>query len=212
VGAAIPTFALVTPRVVAPGEFISIYGTDFSPAEFQAMAQPYPTMLGPVYVILGSERLRLHYAGPRQINAIVPAQSPLGLQTLVVTNETGFHSIQVLVERTAPAVYGTAVNALTSARVTPEAPIRRGEYLSFYLTGLGVTDRRADGLDWARETPTVQFGTGTCAVSYAGRSPGYEGLDQINCQVPETITCTDCAVTVRTAGKTSNTIQVPVRP
>jgi uncharacterized protein (TIGR03437 family) len=209
VAAAVPTFALVSPRSIAPGAFISIYGSNFSTAEYTATAQPYPTFLGDVYVTLNGERLRLSYVGPSQINAIVPARAA-GLQTLAVTNEAGLHSVDVMVDATSPAVYGTTLNALTGARVTTGAPIRTGEYLSLYLTGLGVTDRRPDGLEWARQTPIVQIGTGTCAITYAGRSPGYEGLDQINCQVPQNITCTDCTVTVTTGGKLGNPIQVPV--
>jgi uncharacterized protein (TIGR03437 family) len=211
VGAAVPTFAVVSPRAVAPGAFISIYGRDLAAAAVEAGAQPYPTTLGGVEVRIGNESLPLNYVGPTQINAIMP-ESVTGLQTLTVINSAGRHSVRVLIERTAPAAHAVAANALTGARVTAEAPIREGEYLSVYLTGLGQTERRADGLDWAREVPTVQIGNGNCALLYAGRSPGYAGLDQINCQVPANLNCTNCTLSVRTGGKLSNSFQVPVRP
>ena len=67
--------------------------------------------------------------------------------------------------------------------MTASNPLRAGEYVSLYLTGLGATSNR-DGLDWATQQPTVTLGGQPCPVTYAGRAPGFKGYDEINCIVP----------------------------
>jgi uncharacterized protein (TIGR03437 family) len=49
-------------------------------------------------------------------------------------------------------------------------------------------------------------------VTFAGRAPGYPGLDQINCQISATLQATDAAqVVVRSGLRTSNITTLPVR-
>jgi uncharacterized protein (TIGR03437 family) len=61
------------------------------------------------------------------------------------------------------------------ALVTAQNPIKPGEIIIIYATGLG-------GM-----VPRVLLSGGNCNVLYAGPAPGYPGLDQINCQTASQI-------------------------
>ena len=61
------------------------------------------------------------------------------------------------------------------------API--GEIVSLFATGLGAVTAR-NGLQVANAIPTVGIDFQMAVVSFAGRARGFQGLDQINVQVP----------------------------
>jgi uncharacterized protein (TIGR03437 family) len=102
------------------------------------------------------------------------------------------------------------VNSADYTLVTRDAPAVKGSFILLYLTGLGTTERR-EGLDWAIQQPEVALGNERCEVSYAGRAPGWTGLDQINCRIPESAPADDLMLTVRSGSRVSNVIVVPVR-
>jgi uncharacterized protein (TIGR03437 family) len=210
IAAVLPTFAAVFPRSVAPGMFISIYGAALATSTAQAPGRPYPTVLGSTEVRLNDTALPLHYAAPGQINAVLP-ETASGLAKLMVKTAAGEHTVNVLFENAVPALFGTALNAVTGAVVTADAPLRSGDYVALYLTGLGATVRR-DGLDWAAVQPEVLAGGKPCELLYAGRAPGFVGLDQINCRLaPDLAASNAMAVMVRSGSRISNTLQLPVR-
>jgi uncharacterized protein (TIGR03437 family) len=93
---------------------------------------------------------------------------------MTVRNAAGEHNVNLMVEPTAGSVHPVVV--------------RSGDFITIYATGMGSTARRADGLDWLVAQPEVSVGGQACRVSYAGRTPGLPGLDQINCQLPAGLT------------------------
>lgn len=210
VAAIFPSAAAVTPRAVAPGMFASIYGSNLAPSVEQAQAFPYPTTLAGTQVIVDGAPLPLHYASPGQINAVVPSGAS-GLILMTVRNGSGERTVKVLVEPAVPALFAGAVtNAVTGALISSAAPAQRGDYIAIYLTGLGATERRGE-LDWARTQPQVTVGGQPCALTYAGRAPGYVGLDQINCQVAANAAAGDSAPITVTSGRRTGTGTVALR-
>ncbi len=210
IGAVIPNFSDVAPRAMAPGSFISIYGGTLASAAATATSLPYPTALGGTEVLLGGQAIAVQYVSAQQINVVVP-DSATGLQRIQVRNSSGTGGINVLIEPAVPSLYATAVNAITGALITASAPARPEDIISLYGTGLGLTERRADGLDWARIQPAVTVGARPCAVSFAGRAPGYVGLDQINCRIATDAAVSDTATAVVQSGNRSSSITVPIR-
>jgi uncharacterized protein (TIGR03437 family) len=77
--------------------------------------------------------------------------------------------------------------------------LHAGDYVELYATGLGATTNR-NGLDYANQQPTVTIGGQDCPVTYAGRAPGYVGLDQINCIVPAGLGNNAAAPVIVTSG------------
>jgi Fe-S cluster biosynthesis and repair protein YggX len=163
--AVVPVFQPVTPRAVAPGMFITLWGT-LAPVTEAASGQPYPTTVGQTQVLLSDRPLPLHYVSPTQINALLP------------------DNISGLIK-------------LTGALITRDAPTRRGDYITVYVTGLGLADPGQAGLLWSRQQPTVQIGNVECIVGFAGRHSVYAGLDQINCQIPGSAGTGDLNLTVK---------------
>jgi uncharacterized protein (TIGR03437 family) len=212
IAAVLPSAAPIFPRILAPGMFVSLYGAELSTIAAQASSLPYPTSLGgSVEVLLDGPRLRLQYISPAQINAVL-AENITGFRKLTVRSSSGEHTVNVLIEATAPAVFNAAVNALSGTIVSATAPLRPNDYLSLFLTGLGATTNRG-GLDYANVQPTVTVGEKSCEVTYAGRAPGYSGLDQINCRIAMDATGTSglVAVQVRSGQRSSNVINLAFR-
>jgi uncharacterized protein (TIGR03437 family) len=207
--AVVPVFQPVTPRAVAPGMFITLWGT-LAPVTEAASGQPYPTTLGQTQVLLADRPLPLHYVSPTQINALLP-DNISGLIKLTIRTPAGQHTTNVVVENAVPSVYQTAVSAITGALITRDAPTRRGDYITVYVTGLGLADPGQAGLLWSRQQPTVQIGNVECIVGFAGRHSVYAGLDQINCQIPGSSGTGDLNLTVKSGSRTADPIVVPVR-
>ncbi|HYP14515.1 MAG TPA: hypothetical protein VEQ63_11375, partial [Bryobacteraceae bacterium] len=199
----------IAPRALAPGMFISIYGTSLAPQVGQA-AQPYPMSLSGVEVRANGAAIPVQYVSPTQINAVL-SDTVSGVVRLTVRSPEGEHTLHALVEPAVPALVPAGVHALSGALVSELNPIRPGDYLSLYLTGLGTTERR-DSFDWAVVQPQVTVGGRTCELLYAGRSFGYVGLDQINCRVAADAQTSNAApVTVRSGSRSSNVINLPLR-
>jgi uncharacterized protein (TIGR03437 family) len=122
--------------------------------------------------------------------------------------------VNVFVEAAVPAIFtldgsGTgpaaAINASNNGVVSTTNPLHAGDYVELYATGLGATTTQG-GLDYANQQPTVTIGGSDCPVSYAGRAPGYMGLDQINCVVPTGLGANAAAPVVVTSGIRSSNV------
>jgi uncharacterized protein (TIGR03437 family) len=209
VAGVLPSAGAVTPRAVAPGMFASIYGANLAPSVEQAQALPYPTTLANTQVLADSGPLGLHYVSPTQINAVVP-DTAAGLIRMTVVSGTGQRTVNVVVEPAVPTLFAGAVTKANGPLITPSAPAARGDYISIYLTGLGATEKRGE-LDWARVQPQVTVGGQPCAVSYAGRAPGYAGLDQVDCQIAANAATGETAQITVTSGRRTGTGTVALR-
>jgi uncharacterized protein (TIGR03437 family) len=187
----LPAPTNVFPLSLAPGMFVSIYGTALAAQTAQATGLPFPVQLSDAQVSFNGTPIPLSYASPAQINGVIPDDAS-GLATLMVSNGAGKRTVNVFVEAARPAIFtldgagsgpAAAINASNNGVVSTNNPLHAGDYVELYATGLGATTNKG-GLDYANQQPTVTIGGSDCPVSYAGRAPGYDGLDQINCIVP----------------------------
>ena len=205
----LPAAAALSPLAIAPGMFVSVYGANFATANAQASVLPLPTSLAGVQVTLNGIPIPLQFVGPGQINAVIPP-GVSGLARLKVIASSGTHAVNVVLQPSVPAIFtqdqsgsgpAAALNAITFALVTPSSPLRAGDYVSLYLTGLG-----------AATDPGVTVGGTKCAVSFAGGAPGFPGLDQINCQLASaTVADPQAPVIVIAGGRVSNTATLAVQ-
>jgi uncharacterized protein (TIGR03437 family) len=211
--AAIPPGALS----VAADSLVSIYGAGIASTTAQSSVSPPPFQLADVSLTVGGTRARLLYASPQQINALVPDGLPPGLYPLVLTTSQGKHSINLMIEQTVPALFALANNAAaaehatTGQVVTNSNAATTGEYVALFATGLGPTTS-SNGLNVATTTPAVYVGGRRASVSFAGRAPGFLGLDQINVQIPAGVQAGTSVPVVLTSGnRVSNTVLLAVR-
>jgi uncharacterized protein (TIGR03437 family) len=198
VNAVIPSAAMVFPLVIAPRMLISVYGSGLEQAS----------------VTLNGVALTILYQSGQQLNALMPEQVATGLSKLAVQNASGSQTVNVWIEPAFPAVFtigpaggnrAAAVNALTGVVVSPSSALRAGDYVSFYLTGLGMTQKRG-GLDYAILQPSVSLGGADCPVTFAGAAPSFAGLDQINCRVPAGLGTQSAAPVVVRSGMRSGPV------
>jgi uncharacterized protein (TIGR03437 family) len=143
--------ALATPGVVAPGSYVAIYGTGLAGSgNPSATSLPLPTTLNGTQLLLGGIPMPLLYAGPTQVNAIVPqAIAPNATYPLVVVTGGTVQSVPMALTVTElqPGVYtadfsgsgaGIVTNALTYQVINASNPAHVNDYLTIYGTGLGA--------------------------------------------------------------------------
>ncbi len=176
-----PQIALVAPSAarlpflsLAPGMLVSIYGTNLAGSS----------------IMVGGQALAINYSSDRQINALLPANVS-GLVKLTVSNSQGRQTVNVLIERSAPAVFTFDGSGTGTA-----AAIRTGNYVSLYLTGLGGA------------VPGVTLNGVSAPVTYAGPAPGFPGLDQVNVLLPAANA--SGTVVVYVGNRASNAVRLPM--
>ncbi len=209
----LPSAAAVFPLSVAPASYISIYGKNFGTGTVAITDGNFPTMLNGAQVLVNGTALRLIVVTPNQINAILPS-SISGLATVSVVNAAGKHTLNVLVQPVVPTIFtqdgsgagpASALNGVTGSLVNSSTPLHAGDYVSLFLTGLGAIAPNF------YISPTVTVGGQACPVSYAGLAPGYDALDQINCQIPAGIASGNAQVVVTSAGRASNVATLAIQ-
>jgi uncharacterized protein (TIGR03437 family) len=175
---------------LAPGELITLFGTNLSPASppppIQG-GQAFPTTLGGVSVTIDSLPCPIYYVSPTQLAVIVPygvASNQTGLANIQVTNNNvQSNVVQMYLTDSAPGSFsqnlegiglGATLHAATGALVTTNNPAQPGEYISLYLTGLGtVTPAVSDGA-LGPTNPLSQsdlFGAGSLGVLFNDFGP-----------------------------------------
>jgi uncharacterized protein (TIGR03437 family) len=194
---------------IAPNSWISIFGEGLADGS-AAGSGSLGTTLGKSQVLLGDKLLILLYASPSMINVLAPADlQPGSVQTLTVVRDGVISApANVAVGSQTPAVFmlgqptgqaaaqiaGTADIAAPVGTYPGSRPVRRGEYLTLYLTGLGATTVTPDygvpapvtvPLAITVAEPKVTIGGIPVPVSFSGLTPGTLGLYQINVQVPQ---------------------------
>jgi uncharacterized protein (TIGR03437 family) len=199
---------------IAPGELLTLYGSNLA-SSTQTAGIPFPTSgLGNVHVTIGGLPAAIYYVSPSQISAIVPYEvTPGSIVEIQVTNDMGSSNVVTnYVSATAPGVFtqnqnGTGYGAIehlgignslapAGSVVSDANPAMPGETLAVYLTGLGaVSPAITDGapgpsgpLSYATNTIGVEFSGTTGTNSFAGLAPLYSGLYQLNVTVPAGLT------------------------
>lgn len=216
---------------IARGSVFTIFGKELGPATPQQVsAFPLsPTFAGvSISVTQGATTVPAIplYVSSSQINAIMPSTAPIGRVTLRVTynNQT---SNNAYLETTAVSlglysIYAGAGPGIFQNFISPtEQPInsllttaRPGQVVTLWGTGLGAvaSDTTAPA---AGDLPTpveVFVGTQPARKLYSGRSPCCAGSDQIIFEIPPDAP-QGCyvPVTVRAAGKSSNTVTIAIQ-
>jgi uncharacterized protein (TIGR03437 family) len=211
--------------------WVSIYGESLAENTVLAAAYPFPTELDGVEVRAGDLALPLYFVSPKQINALVPRV--LGTNTLqtFTVRRRGAPSVPVAVSiaEAAPGIFtvnqagtGQAAALIAGTTTVPArgTPVKRGEYVQLYCTGLGpVTNPPADGAA-APSAPLSQtllplklyLGGRETPVSFSGLAPGNAGLYQVDFRVPEDAPSSDALpVSLTVKGLSSNTATIAIQ-
>jgi len=229
-GALVDAASYLISAPVAPGELISIFGSNFAVQPSSAPGTPLPSSLAGTSVLLGGVPLPLLYSSAGQINAQVPFELSVNTQHQVLVSNGGSLSVpaQITVAAAQPGIFavnqqgtgqGIILNADQTHLTQAGTPAKRGDIVVMYCSGLGqVTPAVADGAPapipaaTTVNPVTVQIGGANAQVQFSGLTPGFAGLYQINAVVPQgSATGNAVPVTVTVAGQTSNVVTMAIQ-
>jgi uncharacterized protein (TIGR03437 family) len=199
-----------SPGPFAPNSALTIFGTNFSfitagLTQENIVSATLPFELGDISVYIDNTPVPLLYVSSGQINFLVPTNEIAGAVPLRVVRQglTG-PTVTITLVNSAPALFSSPDGyALAQdynaqyATVTAAAPAQPGDLIVLYATGLGGTQP----LPLTGEIPEYggsiqpsalsQFqvllngqALNPMTVPYAGLTPGFAGLYQVNFYLP----------------------------
>jgi len=221
-----------TLTTVAPGGIMSIYGNGLAPVtsglDGFAGITSLTTTLDGVSVTIGGVKAPFYFVSPLQINVQVPFEVAAGPQPVVVTTAGGASTaFTVTVAAAAPSIFivdtngtGAIVKNTDFSLITSSNPVKAGDVIVIYNTGLGQTTPavQTGGLVVPPSsttfnntgTVTVTIGGQNAPVAYSIASPGFAGLYQTAVTVPAGVS--GSAAVVLSSGTTkSNSVNIAVQ-
>ncbi len=224
--------ASFTPKLVRGG-LASIFGSNFvaGSATGQASILPLPLSLAGVSVSVGGVPAPLIFVSANQINFQVPFEVPAGSSAAIVVTTSGGASPAVFAQmadyglgvftyaRTASAIDPIIVHGSTNQLVTPSNPAAPNEALVVYATGVGkLSNAPRSGvgapsgpLAIAVDTPSVTVNSVPASVLFAGLTPGFIGLVQINIQLPGSLPSGSLPLAISFPGDASPVVNLAVQ-
>jgi uncharacterized protein (TIGR03437 family) len=213
--------------IAAPGGIMSLFGVGLGSNWATATSGPTSPLAGLKINIGGvSAPAPLFYASPSQISFQMPYEAT-GATTLTLTREDGkTTTVNINVGDAQPGLFtsdasGTGPAAATladSSLLTSTNPATRGNVVVLYATGLGrvapaaITGVGATAAATCVNPVTVTIAGRTVTPDYAGLTPGYAGLYQINVRIPADLAATgNVALKVTAAGVDSNSVTIAVQ-
>lgn len=187
--------------VLAAGSFGSVFGRALSLVENtwdgdMPADGRLPTSVGGVRVRIGGRTAAVSYAGPGQINFLIPPDLAPGRQQVEVLTARGGASADVEVADAAPAWFQTG-----------RKRVRPGDVVELYASGLGRTEPAAPVGAVVREPlvlispPEVLVAGRAATVEWAGLV--YAGVYQVNVRVPADTPPGEARVQLRVAGRSA---------
>jgi uncharacterized protein (TIGR03437 family) len=184
---------------VAPGGLIIIKGRDLSPVNVATKEIPLPTALGESCLTVNGLPVPMIFVSSTQINAQLPFQAE-GNVTMVLRTPGGVsdnYNLSIL--PSAPSIFRNQdieapiiVRSANGEIATASNPVRGGDTLVIYTTGLGKTTPEipagrpapADPLSIPLVEIKVTLAGVELPIAFAGLTPGQIGVYQINVAVP----------------------------
>lgn len=214
---------------LAPGTIVQIHGRNLASRVSQPglVENRLPDAYGGVSVLVGASRAPLYYLSSGQINAQIPVELLAGRQYQVVVSSSGAVSLPEPVDL---ALASPAIAAFADGRAIAQDsyfrlidrtnPARPGDYVVIYLVGMGMTNPMVPSGSpaprWFRLAecvfkPEVRLDGRAAEIVFAGLTPDFVGLYQINFRVPQDARAGDLKLVVVQEGVSSNEAILPVR-
>ncbi len=233
IGGVVSTASYVPNAPLAPGAFASIFGENLATTSILAGALPLTTKLAAAQAIIAGRLMPIQYASKGQLNVLIPFDlPPNSIQQLIVLEGQAYSTPEPLTIATAqPAVFtqdqsGKGAGAITVVKANgvqfnanPSHPASAGDTLVIYCAGLGAvtpsvpTGSAAPGSPPAKisNTIAVTIGGQPAPVAFAGLTPTYAGLYQVNVTVPHGVPAgPNVPVVITVAGLSSSPVSVAI--
>lgn len=192
---------------LAPNGIATIYGSNLSFTTRALSAGDVvngelPLSMDGVTVYVSGQAANLFYVSPGQVNFLVPYQITASTASVYILRRGLAGPVaRVLIANTAPSFFlwnGTFAVAqhADGSLISPTSPAKGGEVIVLFAEGMGRTSPdTASGYVAQRATsifylPQLQIQLNGSAVPagnilYAGLTPGFAGLYQINLELPD---------------------------
>jgi uncharacterized protein (TIGR03437 family) len=207
--------------LVAPNSWVSVYGSNFAPADFSddwsksIVNGKLPSTLDGVSVTVGGQVAYVSYVSQTQVNALLPDVGFGPVQATVTTPAGTSTSITVNSQQYSPAFFpwpksqpvATHVDYTLAAKDgtfpgTATVPAKPGEVVILWCTGFGPTNPAAPTGVPLPASPiyntaspvTVTIGGVPASVYGTALAPGFAGLYQLVVTVPASLQNGDYAV------------------
>ncbi len=226
-GGTLNAFVPVVGSPLAPGMIVQIYGSNLASQVTIGSTIPLLTSLNETSVVIGGSAAPLYYVSPGQINAQVPFELAQGASYQVIVNANGALStpIPIQLASDAPGIAAFASGGIIAEHgadgslVTEAAPAAPGEYIVFFVSGMGLTTNPVASGQASPGSPnlaqpidqaTLMLNGANVPVSFAGLTPTLVGLYQVDFQVPANTPNGDLQLVLTQTGGQSNMTVLPV--
>ena len=209
---------------LAPGSVFSIFGTNLAADQFFAQEVPLPKELGGLSATLGDFDVPLFFTSAGQVNAQVPFELPpdSSAQLVVKVGEAFTVPETINLSAVQPGIFtanssGSGPGSILDvnfALVSSSNPVRAGDAILIFCTGLGATSPPFSSGERAPLSPLFTVVTPVTAtvdglpapVLFNGLAPGLVGLYQVNVQIPAGVSSGEVDLVLTQGGVNSNTV------
>ena len=219
---------------LAPGSYISIFGASLADAIVFSPTLSLPVSLGTVSISFDGGGLSLpghiHFVSPGQVDVQIPweFQGQSSVQMTVWVSYIPSTVYTVPLNTYSPGIFEFSDNGHLSAAATDANgvvftqanPAKRGQTIVLYANGLGPVDHQPPSGEPTPAPPplaqttvpvTVRIGNTAAHVDFAGLSPGWVGLYQVNVDVPSDAATGLQPIVVSIGGVDSKASVLPVQ-
>jgi uncharacterized protein (TIGR03437 family) len=219
---------------LAPGSYISIFGASLADAIVFTPTLSLPVSLGTVSVSFDGGALSLpghiHFVSPGQVDVQIPwefqGQSSVKMTVSVSYIPSAAYTLPL--STYSPGIFEFSDNGHLSAAATDANgvvftqanPAKRGQTIVLYVNGMGPVDHQPPSgeptplpppLAQTTVLPAVKIGNIAAHVDFAGLSPGWVGLYQVNVMVPTDAPTGPQPIVVSIGGVDSKASVLPVQ-
>ena len=216
-----------TSGALAPGTVAEVYGTGLAAGTVSTGAPPLPTQSNGTFVLVGGFSAPLFYLSDGQLDVQIPSDLAPTQQYAIVVSSGGALTLpdQIDLVTLQPGVSSFADGHIIAQHVDgtlidANHPAKPGEAIVTYLLAMGPTNPSVPSgapspvspLAVVTVQPTVTVDGQTADLLFAGLTPTYAGLYQINFRVPASAHTGDLTMVVMQNGVASNATLLPVSP
>lgn len=219
---------------LSQGDVVAVYGSQFTTGDPQIGSLPLGSTIAGTQVLINGQAVPVQYVSATQINIQIPYDAQLGDGTLtVVRGGQQGNTVSIHINPAAVAVLpfqGTSYVLAQTATggyegYLPSAPAHIGDTVVLYAVGLGATSPGVTAGTAAPSSPLAQVNATVCfgapnplnpmalctAPQFAGLTPGFFGLYQINVTIPQNAPTGDAVpIFVQVGNSISNILSIAI--
>jgi len=217
--------------ILAQDSIVSAFGTNFTSATAGAETNPAPTRLAGLIVNVEdsagvAHSAPLFFVSPAQLNFLIPEGTAPGPATVTVVGGSTSFRAAVLVKTVSPGLFGAggfaAANVVTfrgdGQTTTNTVGVGTVGNLDLIPIALGPDDQQVflilygTGIRYHAGPVIARIGTADITAAYAGPQGTFAGQDQINVQLPKTLSGAGIVdVSLMVDGQTTNVVKIHIQ-